>query len=144
VRQEGSEDMYYFNGINSGVSPGVYVESLLTNQPLTVLSRWQKTGDNVPIARFSTVRYKINPSTVMNSDAWYSYDASFIRLKNLSLSWQFPTGWIQKLKMQSVRAYVRGQNLFTITKYHGLDPENRSITSLPPLRLLTVGFQIEL
>jgi TonB-linked SusC/RagA family outer membrane protein len=144
VRQKGSRDMYYFNGFNAGNNPGVFVSGGITNQPLTVLNRWQKAGDEESIGRFSTIRYNLNIPAVTFSDAWYSYEASFIRLKNLSISWLFPTNWIQKLKMQSVRVYVRGENLFTITKYHGLDPESRSVSSLPPLRLITTGLQIEL
>ncbi len=43
--------------------------------------------------------------------------------------------------MQNLRIYAQGQNLFTITKYKGLDPENSS-SALPPLRMLTVGIEI--
>jgi TonB-linked SusC/RagA family outer membrane protein len=144
VRQVGSRDMYYFNGFNLGFNPGVFLAGGLTNEPTTVLNRWQKTGDQVPIGKFSTMRYNLDIPDLTYSNALYNYDASFVRLKNLSLSWLFPTNLMQKLKLQSLRVYVRGENLFTITKYPGLDPESRSITSLPPLRLLTAGIQIEL
>lgn len=75
-------------------------------------------------------------SFIVNSDAAFR-DASFIRLKNISLSYTLPTpsGWSSKL-------YIQGQNVLTFTKYQGLDPENYSGSRIPPLRVLTLGAQI--
>jgi len=71
-----------------------------------------------------------------NSDAAYG-DASFVRLKNISLSYAVPTAsrWGCKL-------YLQGQNILTFTRYRGLDPENYSGQNLPPLRLITLGTQL--
>jgi hypothetical protein len=71
-------------------------------------------------------------------------DASYIRLKNLSLSWQLPQAALRKLHLTNLRLYTQGQNLLTITNYKGLDPENLSTTSLPMLRMVTVGIQATL
>jgi hypothetical protein len=68
---------------------------------------------------------------------------SYVRLKNLSLSWQLPKGWLQKAHIQNVRIYFNGQNLTTFTKYKGLDPETRGF-NLPPLRTLTAGVKLDL
>lgn len=67
-------------------------------------------------------------------------DASFIRLKNLSLAYTLPGSWTDKLHVQNLRVYVQGQNLFTKTKYQGLDPEVQNAT--PVLKTLTAGFQL--
>lgn len=67
-------------------------------------------------------------------------DASFIRLKNASFSYTLPASWVQAVKLQNVRLYVLGQNLFTLTKYDGFDPESRGL-ALPPLRTVTGGIQ---
>jgi TonB-linked SusC/RagA family outer membrane protein len=67
-------------------------------------------------------------------------DASFIRLKNVSLSYTLPTKWISKNGGQSVRIYAQAQNLFTITNYEGFDPESQGIAT-PPLRTITGGLQ---
>jgi hypothetical protein len=80
---------------------------------------------------------------VFASDAALT-DASFIRLKNLSLSWQLPGQWRQAARLKYCRVYAQGQNLWTITSYKGLDPETQSATSLPPLRMLTIGVQVGL
>ncbi|HEX6431196.1 MAG TPA: TonB-dependent receptor [Niastella sp.] len=73
------------------------------------------------------------------SDALFE-DASFVRLKNVSLSYNFPAKFIKKAKIQNLRLYVQGQNLFTITNYTGYDPESQGI-SLPPLRTFATGIQ---
>ena len=44
--------------------------------------------------------------------------------------------------MESCKLFAQGQNVLTITKYKGLDPENQSLNFLTPLRFFTVGFKI--
>ena len=108
------------------------------NQPVGVLERWQKAGDITDIQKFSTSRLLFD---VQSSTFGYT-DASFIRLKNASLAYNLPSSLINKSKLKNCRIFLQGQNLFTITKYAGLDPENTSINNLPPLRTLTAGLQI--
>lgn len=67
-------------------------------------------------------------------------DASFIRLKNLALSYNFNSQTLKRLGMQGFRLYLQGQNLLTITDYIGIDPESRS-DGMPPIKMLTVGLQ---
>jgi len=136
VRKKGKRDMYWDNG---NVSPGAYSSSG-SNQPTTVLDRWQKPGDNALVPRYST---STSPAgLITTTDVFYSYDASFARLKNVSLSWQLPARWVQNMKMQSVRMYAHAQNLSTITNYTGIDPESGG-TGMPPLRMITTGVQVE-
>ena len=56
------------------------------------------------------------------SSAWIE-DGSFTKLKNLTVGYTLPTSLITKYSISKVRVYVSSQNLFTITKYSGLDPE---------------------
>jgi TonB-linked SusC/RagA family outer membrane protein len=67
-------------------------------------------------------------------------DASFIRLKNVSLSYTLPIKWISKTGGTNIRVYAQGQNLFTITNYEGFDPESQGVVT-PPLRTITAGLQ---
>ena len=71
------------------------------------------------------------------SDASYS-DASFIRLKNISLTYDLPASWMKSVKIRSAGVFVRGQNLLTISRYFGFDPETGG-TSLPPLKQVVAG-----
>ena len=136
------------------MAPNVYYISTTpgafgSNQPLTVLNRWQKPGDAI-ILRAYTTKASLNPAlnsswnNFLNSDGNYSYDASFVRLKNISLSYELPNKWIKKTGMQYCNVFLLGQNLLTITKYAGLDPENQNTSSLPPLRIVTAGVKIGL
>jgi hypothetical protein len=114
------------------------------NQPTSVLYRWQKNGDqNKTVQKYSQSDFNvILPALyIIQSDAAWT-DASFIRLKNISLSWEIPELWKNKIHLQNARLYIQGQNLLTFTNYKGLDPETRSSVSLPPLQVLTLGTQI--
>jgi hypothetical protein len=68
-------------------------------------------------------------------------DASFIRLKNVSLTWSLPKNFISRAKLTNARLFVRGQNLLTITNYKGLDPETQS-PALPPLKVFAAGINL--
>ncbi|MNK15546.1 Ferrienterobactin receptor precursor [compost metagenome] len=67
-------------------------------------------------------------------------DASFIRLKNVNLSYNLPSAWLQKVNVQNVRIFTQAQNLFTITGYEGFDPESQGVAT-PPLRTVVAGLQ---
>lgn len=140
VKQIGNNN-YFNNG--SGVGAGVFLSGS-SNQPISVLDRWQKPGDVTSVRKYSANFFpsflQIN-GILKASDAYYT-DASFCRLKNLSLSWKIPFRGEQKSVMPNCKVYIQGQNLWTITNYKGADPENRSYTSLPPLRVVTVGIQV--
>ncbi len=58
----------------------------------------------------------------IHSSRWV-YDASYIKLKNLSLAYRLPQSLLSKAKISSLEVYVSGQNLFCITNYPGYDPE---------------------
>jgi len=62
---------------------------------------------------------------VLNNEASSRFieDGSFIRLKNINLSYTLPTKIVDKFKLRSVRVNIGAQNLFTFTKYSGFDPE---------------------
>ncbi len=109
------------------------------NQPSLVLDRWQHPGDHRSIQKFTTT--SVASSRLSNSDGIYT-DASFARLKNVSVAWVFPATSCRKLKITSSRFYIQGQNLLLITAYKGADPETQNFYVLPPLRTITAGIQI--
>ncbi|MBO9570673.1 MAG: SusC/RagA family TonB-linked outer membrane protein [Chitinophagaceae bacterium] len=137
VRQKGPKELYYWSGLTM---PGSLDDLGRSNQPLSVINRWQKPGNS------SIQRFQSGPGfpAVAETDANFSWDASYVRLKNVSLSWQIPNIWSQKIHLQSGSVYFRGQNLATITRYSGLDPETQNSTTLPPLELWTAGITIVL
>ncbi|WP_299555215.1 TonB-dependent receptor [Seonamhaeicola sp.] len=64
-------------------------------------------------------------------------DGDFFRIKNISLSYELPKETVKKLNMEGIRFTLTGTNLFTFTKYTGLDPEASSISGSGSL--LSVG-----
>jgi len=114
------------------------------NEPQAILQRWQKPGDKAEIEKFTTntssLAYKAN-SIFQNSTGAYT-DASFIRVKTVSLSYSISSAYLKKLKMQGCRVYLNAQNLFTITGYKGNDPESQSFYGLPPLRTIVAGLSL--
>jgi TonB-linked SusC/RagA family outer membrane protein len=123
---------------------GVAVPGSFVNQPDAVLERWQKPGDISPIQRVNSNFSLLNSfGMAASSDATWS-DASFVRLKNLSLSWTLPQSWVKSFRVQNCKLFLQGQNLWTLTKYSGIDPETKSYYSLPPLRVITAGIKVGL
>ncbi len=132
VKQQG------FNYIHSNTTPGS-----MTNQPTDVLNRWRHPGDLTNNQLFTTTdpaaaAYNYYSSS---SDGAVS-DASFIRLKNVELSYSLPAKWTSRIKTQLIRVYLRGQNLITFTGYKGADPEVMNTSVLPPLKTLAAGIQL--
>ena len=98
---------------------------------------WKKPGDVTDIPR-----YGVTPLM----DSRFLEDASFIRLKNLMLSYSFPKKWLDKTHFFSTaRLYVQGQNLWTLTKFSGIDPESSSNVyqaQYPMSRQYTLGVEL--
>src|SRR5690606_29769259 len=119
-----------WNYLRSGSIPGS-----MRNLPNKFLERWQTEGDVAPLQRL-TIGRSLEPLigyfNHQDSDAVVS-DASYLRLKTVSLSYDLSTSMKGKLGCE---LYVRGQNLWTLTNYFGLDPETRSIQTVPTLRII--------
>jgi hypothetical protein len=115
------------------------------NMPLEVFEhRWQKPGDIAAFQRFSqnsSIRDYWNMAR--NSDAAW-VDASFIKVRNVSLSYTIPGAWKQKWHVRNLRMYVNAQNPFTFTGYKGADPETQTVQAISQMRVITAGFQIGL
>jgi hypothetical protein len=121
----------YFYGV-TGNKILNYVESNLES--------FQKRGsegvENVSSEYYSNHWTPTNPSdrfaralanddatgNLIPSSAWVE-DGSFVKLKNLMVGYTFPSAWSNKYTISKLRVYISIQNLFTITKYSGLDPE---------------------
>lgn len=94
------------------------------NQTRDQLNRWRQPGDitDVPQARLNRVGYQNGTS----ASSRYIYDGAYLRVKTVSLGYNFPVSMISRFKLSSLRIYATGQNLFTFTKYPGWDPEVNS------------------
>jgi len=117
------------------------VAGSFSNQPIQVLNHYPQNGIGATTQPYTTGE---NPDAL---EAYNNYtlsdamvqDASFVRLKSLSLTYAMPSSWSKSV---SSKIYVQGQNLLTFTKYKGADPENKSGYYLPPLKQFTLGVQL--
>lgn len=134
VKQEG--EMLNF-GYSASSALGI-----ASNFDVSMRDRWRQPGDVTDVPRAAAVSSDEAYSTYniyyRHSDALWG-DASFIRLKNVMLSYDF-TSLLPALKAQRIQLYGQGQNLLTFTKYDGFDPETRGRT-LPPLKYYTMGIR---
>lgn len=99
--------------------------------------RWKNPGDVTDIPR-----YGVTPQF----DTHLLEDASFLRLKNVTLSYVFPKSLLSKTNFfSSARVYVQGQNLLTFTRFSGLDPESTSnlyAAKYPMSRQFSFGLEV--
>lgn len=79
-------------------------------------------------------------------NSYYLKDASFFRLKNLTLGYTLPRVWTEKANISKVRIYFSGDNLLTLTPYKGLDPERNGDgrdAIYPQNRIYSFGLNVE-
>lgn len=111
-----------------------------TNQPVAVMDRWQRPGDQTEVQRFNQSTALSTAYFNLGSSDYNEEDASFIRLKTVSLAYDLPGSVKHKLRMEQAQVYLQCQNLVTFTNSLQLDPETGS--ALPPLRMVSLGLQL--
>lgn len=82
-----------------------------------VFDRWTADGSTNEVPRPSFGGYNYTPSD------FFVQDGSFMRLRNITLGYTLPESLSEKLSLSSVRLYVKGSNIYTLTKYTGYTPE---------------------
>ncbi|MDD7888310.1 SusC/RagA family TonB-linked outer membrane protein [Flavivirga sp. 57AJ16] len=128
------------------VSHGPDYPGILSNQHVSVLGRWQRPGDGGPAQRYTMGLGPQGPGAVAafrnyaDSSARYT-DTSFVRLRNLFLGYALPKGAVPGIEAS---IYLQGQNLLTLTRSRGADPEHFTASALPVLRSLALGVRLGL
>ena len=79
---------------------------------------WKKQGDVAQLPRLNA-----NDTFSQQISTYFVEDGSYMRIKNIQLTYTVPTTVLKKIKLSSMQIYVQGQNLLTLTKYKGLDPD---------------------
>ncbi|MHA4894045.1 SusC/RagA family TonB-linked outer membrane protein [Pedobacter sp. PWIIR3] len=114
------------------------------NQQRIVLDRWRSPTQLGKYQKYTadySATYDVNGKYV-SSNATASNN-SFVRLRNVMLSYTLPKTILSAIKMAGISVYAQGQNLFVISKFTGLDPETATI-GLPPLRIYSFGVRASL
>ena len=103
--------------------------------------RWQKEGDNTYPRNFNGPTGRTIGTNNWGSDFWLR-DASFLRLKTAEIGYTLPKDVLGRIRMQGIRVYVSGSNLFSIDNFGpSFDPENPSDVGwyYPQQRILNLG-----
>ena len=116
-----------------------------------VLRRWRNPGDVTDMPRAIAGAQGVENN---RRSSRFLEDASYIRMKNITLGYTLPNELIGKAGIRSIRVYVTGQNLLTFTDYSGFDPEVSSSNdarqagvdggAIPQLKNITFGINIGL
>lgn len=96
-----------------------------TNKHKDMLNSWTTTNTNTNMPRLDG--NDIN-NTNRTSDRFVE-DGSYARLKNLTLAYNLPTTWLKEIGINGAKVYFSAQNLLTLSKYSGADPEIGQVTS---------------
>jgi len=109
------------------------------NSTTDVLNSWSGEGSTN-----STPRVTFNNNGGGNVSSVFVEDASYLRLKNIEFGYTFQS---TKIGVKGLRLYASGQNIFTVTKYTGLDPESTSLIdkgTYPQSRAFILGIKANL
>ncbi|MEM6343818.1 MAG: TonB-dependent receptor [Bacteroidota bacterium] len=135
--QQGNE---IYNG-KRAVRPELY------NYEGYIRDRWTGEGTSDTQPRLTTGGVNYSPSD------WFIEDGSFLRLRSLTLSYDFSSSLVRRLRMQDVRLFLRGTNLYTLSRFSGYSPELASANVLssgidlgtyPITSVYTIGLNISL
>lgn len=128
---------YMWNNDRYFIENPEFVTSNGFNGRSTLLDIWMEPGQITNIPSVESKR---------QADDSLLENASFFRLKNLQISYEFPKAWMQKTGfLGSLRIYAIGRNLFTLTEYTGYDPEidaNLQLGVYPNSRQYTIGLEL--
>lgn len=83
----------------------------------------------------------INAGSLTVTDIYPYFDASFIRLQDVSLSYDFPSELLSRLSISDLTAYINIKNLTTFTNWNGLDPEYTTQSDVPRARVFLLGLR---
>jgi len=112
------------------------------NQTTATLDRWTGEGSSneMPRAVFNDPNKNTRPSDR------YIENGSYLRVKNLTLGYNFSSTVLERLSLSKLRVYASAQNLYTLTKYTGMDPEvpvnGIDLNVYPVTRTYTLGLNL--
>lgn len=118
------------------------------NQMSTVLNAWTEENPNTDMQKLYW-----QPDNRNYNSTRYLDDASYLRLKDVTLAYHLPRKWLDRAKIKEARIFFKGQNLWTLTDYSGWDPEvnrdgsgntTQGVTYLSPPQIKTAMIGINI
>jgi len=121
------------------------VQPFVQGSPPTTHWRDRWTPEN-PSTTMPKIYWGFNaPDKISRNSTYYLQDASYLRLKNVTLGYSLPEDVVERLNIKKLRLYVSGDNLLTFTDYFGLDPERAGsgrFLNYPQNKIYSLGVNI--
>lgn len=131
----------YNNDRTNVENPTYFVDQMASS----MLTAWKQPGDITEVPRVTPFEGSPAPAYQAQTTR-YLENGSFLRLRNVLLSYDLPSTLVSKARLSNVRVFIQGQNLFTRTEFLGWDPELAAGTltgaQYPALRTVTAGLNI--
>jgi TonB-linked SusC/RagA family outer membrane protein len=116
-----------------------------SNKSTRILDTWTPSNPNAKLPQINI----LNPNDESNKVSTYFVEnGSYLRVKLLEFGYTFPTNVLSKIGIKQSRVYINAENLLTITKYNGIDPEvsgdngNDNISRMPLAKIFSLGFNL--
>ncbi len=107
-------------------------------------NRWTESNPSTTMPR---IYWGWNsPERISRNSSWFLQDGSYLRLKNLTFGYSLPAKATQRIGIDQLRVYFSGDNLVTLTKYPGLDPErggSGSAVNYPQNKIFSFGVNVK-
>ncbi|WP_183558580.1 SusC/RagA family TonB-linked outer membrane protein [Mucilaginibacter sp. SP1R1] len=128
-----------------GFELGSLQQANIGNPTSALLDAWTPTNTSATFPRLWSTYTQNNPQNFVSS--FWVRNASYLRMKNLLVSYSLPAKTLEKLGVKGVKIYYSGQNIFTLTSfYKWVDPEtsagNNAYGSYPQLKTNTLGLEV--
>lgn len=137
----GNEVMYSERIYTEHDGSGTLSDPVNSNQ----LDRWQKPGDITDVPK--PIYDNATNSNTWVSNRWLE-DGSYLRLKNVTLSYSLPKRWLDKVRISNLKVFAKGTNLWTLSNVSALDPEigayGYSYNAYPNPRTIVLGVNVGL
>lgn len=113
------------NGMWFGQGLGIEAYAVIPYQEglAELANRWSPTNQNTTVANIRLPNAPTGPGASFVYQSKFVEDGSYLRLKTINLGFTFPQKWLSRFRISTLRIYLSAQNLYTLTKYTGYDPE---------------------
>ncbi len=145
---QGMQNMEVYNDLASFIGIATDRDAKDNNKLVSVMDYWTPENRSNSMTRVDVLDENKNyrPST------WFIEDASFLRIKSIQIGYSLPANWIGRIGISKFRIYASANNILTLTKYSGYDPEIGSTNPLltgiengvyPVSRTIMLGLQFD-
>ena len=136
-----------FNAVDNVSSDLVFYSNGMSQYYAPMRGRWTPEHRD---ASWPALRPGLTDNPNENLNDFFIQDASYVKLRNVQLSYSFPQRIVKRLKLSNLTLLLSGQNLITWTKFYGVDPENNIVggtynyntTVIPTTKIFNFGLNL--